>query len=130
MDKASLRGGGARCVLVVDDDEPAADSLARLIRDRLGCHVDTAYGGADAIDQACRLRPDAVVMDIGMPFVDGMEAGEILARLFGRRRPRLIALATATAESDRNAVAAAGFTGYLVKPVDVERLLQLLAEPL
>lgn len=130
MDNPNRRGGAARCILVVDDDESAADSLAMLIRDRLGCEVHAAYGGADAIDHACRFRPDTVVMDIAMPFVDGMEAGEILARLFGRRRPRLIALATANTESDRGAIAAAGFTGHLVKPVDVERLLQLLDEPL
>lgn len=127
MDHPGQQDRVRRCILVVDDDENAADGLSAVLRSRLGCAVHTAYDGADAIDQACRFRPDTVVMDVAMPFVGGMEAGEILDRLFGRRRPRLIALAGS--ESERMAVSGAGFAGCLVKPVDIDRLLQLLAEP-
>ena len=118
--------GSALCVLVVDDHESLADALAELIRLELGCEVHTAYGGAEAVDKASRVRPDVIVMDLQMPFVTGLEAGDIVARLFGDRRPSLIAL-TGLGEAEARAQSAqSGFMHHLTKPVDVNRLVSLI----
>ena len=118
-----------RCLLVVDADEDAADQLAAALRSRGGFDVHVAYGGADGIDLSCQLRPDTVVMNVSMPFVNGMEAGEILTRLFGRRRPRLIAIVPRDAAFDVRALDAAGFAEHLVEPVDLKQLVILLGQP-
>lgn len=122
-----MNAPGRRRVLVVDDDEAMADALATLIRTAFDDEVYTAYDGAAAIDLACSYRPDIVFMDLAMPFVSGMEAAEILERLFGRRRPRLISISGLPFE--RATILAAGFSDHFAKPVEIDRLLRLLGEP-
>jgi two-component system response regulator MprA len=106
-------------VLVVDDDRAVRDALRRVLT-LAGYEAQTAEGGAEAIDIVARGVPDAVVLDIGMPDVDGLEVCRRL-RLLGNRVP--ILMLTAREEiSDRVAGLDAGADDYLPKPFDVDEL--------
>jgi len=118
---SALYPPGPRHVLVVDDNEDAADSLAVLLQHSLGCEVTTAYDGADALDKAGAVHPDVVVMDISMPLVDGLEAAELLRRVFRHKRPRLIALTGRARELASQPDT--GFDVLLSKPVVLDELM-------
>ncbi|HEY2570395.1 MAG TPA: response regulator transcription factor [Solirubrobacteraceae bacterium] len=106
-------------VLVVDDDRAVRDALRRVLT-LGGYEVQTAEGGAEAIEAVVQSVPDAVVLDVGMPEIDGLEVCERLRRL-GNRVP--ILMLTARVEvSDRVAGLDAGADDYLVKPFDNDEL--------
>jgi two-component system response regulator MprA len=106
-------------VLVVDDDRAVRDALRRVLT-LDGYEVQSAEGGTEAIDAVAQAVPDAVVLDIGMPGIDGLEVCERL-RLLGNRVP--ILMLTARVEiSDRVAGLDAGADDYLIKPFDVNEL--------
>jgi two-component system, OmpR family, response regulator MprA len=106
-------------ILVVDDDRAVRDALRRVLT-LGGYEVQTAEGGAEAIEAVVQSVPDAVVLDVGMPEVDGLEVCERLRRL-GNRVP--ILMLTARVEvSDRVAGLDAGADDYLVKPFDNDEL--------
>ncbi|HEY2215912.1 MAG TPA: response regulator transcription factor [Solirubrobacteraceae bacterium] len=106
-------------VLVVDDDRAVRDALRRVLT-LAGYDVQVAEGGAEAIEAVVQSVPDAVVLDVGMPHVDGLEVCERLRRL-GSRVP--ILMLTARVEiSDRVAGLDAGADDYLVKPFDNDEL--------
>jgi two-component system, OmpR family, response regulator MprA len=106
-------------VLVVDDDRAVRDALRRVLT-LDGYDVQIAEGGAEAIEAVAQAVPDAVVLDIGMPGIDGLEVCERLRRL-GNRVP--ILMLTARVEiSDRVAGLDAGADDYLTKPFDVNEL--------
>ncbi|HTZ88388.1 MAG TPA: response regulator transcription factor [Solirubrobacteraceae bacterium] len=106
-------------VLVVDDDRAVRDALRRVLT-LAGYEVQMAEGGAEAIEAVVQAVPDAVVLDVGMPDIDGLEVCERLRRL-GNRVP--ILMLTARVEvSDRVAGLDAGADDYLVKPFDVDEL--------
>jgi two-component system, OmpR family, response regulator MprA len=106
-------------VLVVDDDRAVRDALRRVLT-LGGYEVQTADGGAEAIEAVVQSVPDAVVLDVGMPEIDGLEVCERLRRL-GNRVP--ILMLTARVEvSDRVAGLDAGADDYLVKPFDNDEL--------
>jgi two-component system response regulator MprA len=106
-------------VLVVDDDRAVRDALRRVLT-LDGYDVQIAEGGAEAIDAVAQAVPDAVVLDIGMPGIDGIEVCERVRRL-GNRVP--ILMLTARVEiSDRVAGLDAGADDYLIKPFDVNEL--------
>jgi two-component system, OmpR family, response regulator MprA len=106
-------------VLVVDDDRAVRDALRRVLT-LSGYEVQTADGGAEAIDAVVQSVPDAVVLDVGMPEIDGLEVCERLRRL-GNRVP--ILMLTARVEvSDRVAGLDAGADDYLAKPFDNDEL--------
>jgi two-component system response regulator MprA len=106
-------------ILVVDDDRAVRDALGRVLT-LAGYEVQAAQGGAEAIEAVVQAVPDAVVLDVGMPGVDGLEVCRRL-RMLGNRVP--ILMLTARAEiSDRVAGLDAGADDYLVKPFDNEEL--------
>ncbi len=106
-------------VLVVDDDRAVSEALRRVLT-LAGYEVQLAEGGAEAIELVAQSVPDAVVLDVGMPDVDGLEVCRRL-RLLGNRVP--ILMLTARVEvSDRVAGLDAGADDYLVKPFDVDEL--------
>jgi two-component system response regulator MprA len=106
-------------VLVVDDDRAVRDALRRVLT-LDGYDVQSAEGGAEAIEAVAQSVPDAVVLDIGMPGIDGIEVCERV-RLLGNRVP--ILMLTARVEiSDRVAGLDAGADDYLIKPFDVNEL--------
>jgi signal transduction histidine kinase len=120
---APFQGGGSRKVLVVDDNVDAADTLEALLSIE-GFKVAVAYDGQAAIEAVRHDPPEIVLMDIGMPRMDGYEAARrIREQIAGIR---LIALTGWGQELDRCKAQASGFNLHLVKPVDIEQLLSSL----
>ncbi|HUP92621.1 MAG TPA: ATP-binding protein [Solimonas sp.] len=119
------RAARALKILVVDDNIDAAQSLGDLLR--LSGHlVRIATDGAAALEEAARLRPDAVVLDIGMPQMDGYEVARRLRQELKLSGTVVLALSGYAQERDRQRSREAGFDHHLAKPVDVERLQALL----
>jgi len=113
-------------VLVVDDNRDAADSLA-IVLEACGHAVCTAYGGRQALEEVPRFRPDWVLLDIGMPGIDGNEVARRLRATPEGARLKLVAVTGWGQEEDRRLTQAAGFDAHLVKPVEPAALLDLLS---
>ena len=116
-----------RRVLVVDDNVDAAESIAKLLR-LAGHQVECVYDGPRALEGAARSRPDVVVLDIGLPGMDGYEVARRLRTLPQFRSTALIALTGYGQDSDRESSRRAGFDHHLTKPVDPDVLERLIAE--
>jgi PAS domain S-box-containing protein len=116
-----------RRVLVVDDNRDAAESLRDVLRMQ-GHEVAVATDGAGAMAALEEFRAEVVILDLGLPRVDGyMVAHAIRARFaHARQRPRLLALTGHGRDEDRKAALRSGFDGHLVKPVDPEELLRVI----
>jgi signal transduction histidine kinase len=115
----------ARRILVVDDNPDAAGSLAELLR-MTGNETHVANDGLAAIEAADRLRPEVILLDIGLPKLNGYDVcRRIRAHLWGRQ-VAMVALTGWGQEEDRNRSREAGFDGHLVKPVDYRALMELL----
>jgi CheY-like chemotaxis protein len=112
-------------VVVVDDNEDGADSLADLLG-ILGHQVRVAYDGPNGISAVRAFDPDIVLLDIGLPGLDGYEVARRL-RMNGEERPVLVAISGYGQPSDRTLALEAGFVNHLVKPVEFEALRSLLA---
>ncbi|MDB5965620.1 MAG: hybrid sensor histidine kinase/response regulator [Polaromonas sp.] len=112
-------------ILVVDDNVDAADTLEALLG-MDGFEVTTVYDGVAAVEAAGRAMPDVVVMDIGMPGMDGYEAARIIRQQSGGERMVLIALTGWGQSADKNRASEAGFDHHLVKPVDYDMLIKCL----
>ena len=112
-----------RRVLVVDDNRDAADSLATLF-DMAGFSVTVVYDGASAVQAAAAL-PELLVMDLGMPGMDGYAAARLIRQLPGADAVLMLAL-TGWGQGDaRRRTADAGFDHHLIKPVDFNDILRL-----
>lgn len=111
--------------MVVDDNEDAARTLAVLLQAH-GHRVDVEIDPRLGIARALRERPDALVLDIGMPHIDGYEFARRMHALVPERRPLLIALTGYGHPADRERAREAGFDHHMVKPPDVVELLELL----
>jgi PAS domain S-box-containing protein len=128
VDAAASAPAPPRRVLVVDDNVDAADSLVLLLR--LDGHaVRVAYDGPTALLLARAFDPQVVLLDIGMPRMDGYEVARRLRQQPGGRSALVLALTGCGQEADRQRSVAAGFDGHLVKPVEPSVLQTLLAEP-
>jgi signal transduction histidine kinase/ActR/RegA family two-component response regulator len=114
-----------RRMLVVDDNRDAADTLAALLG-RLGATVAVAYGGAEALERMSTFAPDVVLLDIGMPELDGYEVARRI-RASGETEMHLIALTGWGQDQDVRRSREAGFDHHLVKPPDIERLREIIA---
>ena len=112
-------------MLIVDDNRDAADSLAMLLR-TAGNDIRTAYDGLEALQVATEFRPEVVLLDIGLPKLDGHEVAQRLRHEAWGRRLCLIAVTGWSDEADRARSRAAGFDHHLVKPLDTAHLAQLL----
>jgi signal transduction histidine kinase len=112
-------------VLIVDDNADAADSLAMLL-DLDGHDTRCVYGGAEALVALPTFDPDMVVLDIGMPVIDGYEVARRLRAGAGRPGIRLIAVTGWGQAQDKARAQAAGFDAHLTKPVDPAQLKALL----
>lgn len=113
-------------VLVVDDNQDAAEMLAEALQ-LLGCQTALAHDGPEALRVAAEFQPDAALLDIGLPVMDGYELAQRLRAQFGEEL-KLIAITGYGQESDRQRSRAAGCQEHLTKPVDLEKLAQLLAK--
>lgn len=118
--------GGCR-VLVVDDNHDAADTVAMVLR-MDGHSVETAGDGPQALARAGAYAPDVVVLDIGLPGIDGYEVARRLRQTLHSRDALLIALTGYGQKNDESQALAAGFDRHLVKPADPALLSGLIAE--
>ncbi|MEP7380603.1 MAG: response regulator, partial [Gemmatimonadota bacterium] len=116
----------ARRLLVVDDNRDSADTLAMLLR-QTGYDVETAYDGLEGVEAAERFHPDVVLLDIGMPKLNGYDACRRIREETWGKRLVLIALTGWGQEEDHRRTTEAGFNAHLVKPVDPAALIGLLA---
>ncbi len=113
-------------VLVVDDNVDAATTLAMLLKLH-GHQTHTAHDGEEALQSADELRPEVMLLDIGLPKLNGYEVARRLREQPWGREILLVALTGWGQEEDRQRSKEAGFDGHLVKPVDLEALKRLLA---
>jgi CheY-like chemotaxis protein len=123
--KRNAGGASPERILVVDDNVDAAESLAKLLR-LSGHEASTAYTGMAVAGAVAEHRPDVVLLDIGLPGLDGYEVARRLRAAPGGEGLLLIALTGYGQESDRQRSRAAGFDHHLVKPLDVVALELLL----
>jgi CheY-like chemotaxis protein len=114
-------------ILVVEDNPDARETLGMLL-ELAGHRVETAGDGATGLEKALALQPEIALVDVGLPRMDGYEvARRIRAHECGKEM-LLIAVTGWGQESDRQRSFAAGFDFHLVKPVDLEKLNQLLSK--
>jgi PAS domain S-box-containing protein len=122
--KPARRG---RRVLVADDNRDAAESL-RLLLGLAGHEVRVAHDGPDALAAAAEFRPDTVLLDIGMPGLNGYEVAARLRALEWGRALVLVAITGWGQEQDKRLALDAGFDHHLTKPIDPDRIEALLSE--
>jgi signal transduction histidine kinase len=115
-----------RRILVVDDNLDAAETLAAILR-LGGSEVTTAHDGLEALAIAERFLPELVLLDIGMPRLNGYDAARRIRAAPWGRNMVLVAQTGWGQEEDRRRTRDAGFDGHLTKPVDHAKLAQLLA---
>ena len=116
----------ARRVLVVDDNRDSADTLSTLLK-VMGCEVGVAYDGEEALRRGREFKPDAVLLDLGMPRLNGFQACEAMRREPWGRTICIVALTGWGQEEDRQRTQQASFNAHLVKPADPGKLTELLA---
>jgi signal transduction histidine kinase/CheY-like chemotaxis protein len=117
----------ARRVLVVDDNIDSADSLAMILTFD-GHETDRVYTAHDALERTASFKPDVVLLDIGLPGIDGYEVARRLRATPGLERLRLVALTGYGQPEDRARTRAAGFDDHLVKPVEFPALERAIAD--
>ena len=114
-------------ILVVDDNRDAAQSLAMLLQ-MMGNNVHTAHDGEEAVTAAREFQPHVVLCDIGLPKLNGYEACRQMKAQAWDKKMILIAVTGWGQDDDRRKSEEAGFDHHLVKPVDPQSLMKLLAE--
>jgi CheY-like chemotaxis protein len=114
-----------RRILVADDNRDVVESFQMMLR-ILGHEVQTALDGLEAIEKAEQFRPDVIVLDVGMPMLDGYETASRIRQRPWSRDVVLIAVTGWGNEKDKLKSAAAGFNVHLVKPVDATTILEAL----
>ena len=115
-----------RRILVVDDNQDAANTLAELLQ-MLGGEISVAHDGETAVERVGQFAPDVVLLDIGLPDINGYETARRIRGLEGVRQPRLIALTGRGQEDDKRLATQAGFDDHWTKPVEPGRLQKLAA---
>jgi CheY-like chemotaxis protein/two-component sensor histidine kinase len=113
-------------ILIVDDNRDTASSLGMLLR-IMGNDIWTAHDGARGVEMAEEFRPDVLLLDIGLPKLDGYQACRRIREQDWGRRMVLIAVTGWGQDEDRRRSHEAGFDHHLVKPVDPQALMKLLA---
>ena len=113
-------------VLVVDDNVDTAETLAMLLEES-GHDVRTAHDGPTALEAALDYRPDVVLLDIGLPGLDGYEVAKRMRQQPVLKNVVLVAMTGYGQESDRQRSQEAGFDHHLVKPAEFGKVQQILA---
>jgi CheY-like chemotaxis protein len=106
-------------ILVVDDNVDAAELLADSLG-TLGHLTEVAFDGPSALDAADRFVPDVVLLDLGLPVMDGFEVAQRLKAV--AYAPALVAITGYGQDVDQQRTRSAGFDAHLVKPIDLDRL--------
>ena len=120
-------GVPCRRVLIVDDNADAADSLAVLL-DMAGHETQAVHSGREALARAESFQPDVILLDIGLPEMDGYEVARRIRELPGGRAVRLVAVTGYGGPEDRLRTRAAGFDAHLLKPLELETLAGALVD--
>lgn len=115
-------------ILVVDDNTDTALGMVRLLK-MLGNEVVSAHSGPEALESARTFRPDFVLLDIGLPGMDGYQVASALREDEAHKDIVIIAVSGYGQEKDRRRSQAAGFDHHLVKPVDFDSLVSLMGRP-
>jgi signal transduction histidine kinase len=125
----AAREGAAtrRRILVVDDNRDSATSLAMLLQ-MTGNDARTAHDGEDAVRQADEYRPELILLDIGLPKMNGYDACHAIRKQPWGKEIAIVALTGWGQDDDLRKSQAAGFNAHLVKPVDFEALSTLIAD--
>ncbi|MCR9296607.1 MAG: ATP-binding protein, partial [bacterium] len=118
----------AHRVLVVDDHRDTADTLSALLAVE-GFSVEVARTGQEAVEVAMAFFPQVVLLDIGLPELDGFEVARLLRAQFTKAQLRIIALSGWGSEADKAKGLQSGFDAHLTKPICLQELLQLIREP-
>jgi signal transduction histidine kinase/CheY-like chemotaxis protein len=129
IDQAARRFGHSAAplrIMVVDDNVDAVHTLQLFLK-AAGHNVEIAYCGADALALAAVFKPDACLLDIGLPDFDGNELARRLRLLPETATATLVAMTGYGRQQDRDVASAAGFDHYLVKPVSTAQLSDVLA---
>jgi PAS domain S-box-containing protein len=123
----SARGSASRRIMIVDDNVDAAAGLERLLK-RRGFSIAIAYDGVTALQRAAEIHPEIVLLDIGLPGMDGYEVARQLRERNsdGTASPMLVAITGYGQEQDRQKSLDAGFQHHLTKPVDLDDLERCL----
>ena len=117
---------GPRRVLVVDDDPDTSRGMVRLLT-ASGHEARAAGDGRTAVEAAREFRPEVVLLDIRLPDTDGYQLAARLRSDPGLGRPVLVAISGFGREQDRERSLAAGFDHHLLKPVDFDAVLAIVA---
>jgi CheY-like chemotaxis protein len=128
-DQTDERASGSsnrRRVLVVDDNRDAAMSLAMMLK-LMGNETRTAHDGQEAIDVAAAFRPDLILLDIGMPRLNGYDTAKQIRQQSWGKTIVLVALTGWGQDEDRRKSDEAGFDSHMVKPIEPAALEKLLA---
>lgn len=114
-----------RIILIADDNLDSAESLAILLG-RDGHDVHTASDGLEAVEVAAKLRPDVILLDIGMPRLDGIQAARRIRAQENGKHAYIVALTGWGPDQHLGDLQAAGFDLHLLKPVDFDALEKIL----
>lgn len=114
-------------VLIVEDNKTNADVLSRRLQNR-GYKVQVAMNGRIGVELALANKPDIILMDIGMPELDGIEATRVLKSNGATKAIPIIAITASAFESDRVAATEAGCERFQTKPVNIEELIDNMQE--
>jgi CheY-like chemotaxis protein len=115
-----------RRILIVDDNRDAAESLAMMLSAD-GHETHAVFSSQDALNEAITFLPDMILLDIGLPEMDGYEVARRLRHLPSLDQLRIVALTGYGQASDIARAKAAGFDGHLVKPIDFDALARAIA---
>lgn len=117
---------GARRILIVDDNIDAGETLGILLRDS-GSEVCVVHDGTSALDEAAAFVPDVVLLDIGLPGMDGFEVARRLREIPGLESALFVAVSGYALDEHRREATEAGIDRYFTKPVGIKALRELLA---
>jgi len=129
-DETPLPSGSRQPTILIADDQPALLTVTRNYLESLGFDVITARDGSEAVQQACTLQPDLILMDVRMPVVDGLSAiRQIRASTDPKTRDiAIVSLSGHASAADKEKCLAAGATAYLNKPFGVRELDRIIAD--
>jgi CheY-like chemotaxis protein len=114
-------------ILIVDDNKDGADSLSMMLK-ILGNDTLTAYDGEEAVEKAVEFQPDAILLDIGLPKLNGYEACRQIREQMNGKKMLIIAQTGWGQDEDRQRTHDAGFDYHLVKPVNLTDLNKILVD--
>jgi two-component system, chemotaxis family, CheB/CheR fusion protein len=114
-------------LLLVEDNQDTAVTLAALLK-RCGHEVDIAHTGPEALEKTAKSKPDLVLLDIGLPGMDGYQVAERLKNQDGTSQIPLVAMTGYGSDADRQRCEELGFVRHMVKPIKLQELQAMFCE--